>query len=66
MEVSCKISGNKTEGYQVFLNDVDVSPYITSFDIKLDSHHKFPVLTVDVLVASLDFDGASDLIENHV
>lgn len=64
MEVRCKISRNEKGGYHVFLNDVDVAPYISAFALRLDVERRLPTVTIDIPVCSLDCDGLTELIMN--
>lgn len=65
MEVSCKISKNEKGGYHVFLNDVDVAPYITEFSLELNLNRRLPTVVIAVPVTSLDCEGLTELIAKN-
>ena len=60
-KTKCKICRNKKGGYHVFLNEVDISEYVTDFCLELSGGSPFPVITLSVPASYFDCDIWSEI-----
>lgn len=55
-KAKCRICKNENGEYHVFLNDVDVSEYVSDFHLRLSGGSPSPVITLSVPTSCFDCD----------
>lgn len=65
MGVNCKIQRNNAGGYHVFMNGVDVAPFITSFNLKLELG-RLPCAVVEIPIHAFECAEDCDVMVNKI